>query len=406
MTKSLLIIGAGIEAIPAITRAKELGYFVIASDANPSAPGFKDADDKIIASTYNVKETVSAVKSYNKLVRNIDGVTCIASDVPVSVAAVAKELKLKGISLNSARLATDKLAMKECFLENQVAIPWFKEISNISDLKKIFFQSDFQLIIKPVDSRGSRGVLRLLKERDLDWAFSIAKQYSPTQRVMVEEYMPGPQVSTESIVIDGKCHTVGFSDRNYEFLDRFAPHVIENGGQLPSVLDARIQEDIFELVSKAAESLGISNGVVKGDIVVTNGKPYVIEIAARLSGGYFCSHEIPLNTGVDFVGLAILQALDEPISVEKVKPLFSKAVAQRYIFPQPGKVVKIDVPAWISKDPEVAFFELRVGLGDIVEPIYNHPARVGLVIAVGKDLPSAITKAEKVISAVQVVTEG
>ena len=122
---------------------------------------------------------------------------------------------------------------------------------------------------------------------------------------MIEKFMKGPQVSTESLVIDGKAFTPGFSDRNYEFLNHFAPHIIENGGQLPSKLRTSTKKLVNNLIQKCSESMGIQNGVLKGDIVITNGKPFIIEIATRLSGGYFCSHEIPLNTGVDFVGAAI-----------------------------------------------------------------------------------------------------
>ena len=117
----------------------------------------------------------------------------------------------------------------------------------------------------------------------------------------------------ESIVIDGVCHTPGFSDRNYEYLERYAPFFIENGGDLPSHLPANIQDKVKELVGRAASALGVTDGTVKGDIVVHRGEPYVIELAARLSGGFFCTREIPLNTGVDFIGAAIKLAFGETI---------------------------------------------------------------------------------------------
>ena len=61
---------------------------------------------------------------------------------------------------------------------------------------------------------------------------------------MVEQYLEGPQVSTESVIIGGQCVTPGFSDRNYEHLERYAPFFIENGGDLPSRLDADIQAKV------------------------------------------------------------------------------------------------------------------------------------------------------------------
>ena len=97
--KSLLFIGAGIEAIPGICLAKELGLFVIVSDANPAAPGVKFSDDFILASTYDVESTVSISLQYHNTKRHINGVMCMATDVPLTVAAVAEALNLPGIGL-------------------------------------------------------------------------------------------------------------------------------------------------------------------------------------------------------------------------------------------------------------------------------------------------------------------
>src|SRR6185312_4942514 len=197
------------------------------------------------------------------------------------------------------------------------------------------------LVIKPVDSRGSRGVQRVEQVEDLTKAFYFAQEHSPTDRVMVEQYLSGPQVSTESIIVNGVCHTPGFSDRNYEFLERYAPFFIENGGDLPSHLPDDIQAKVRDLVGRAASAMGITDGTVKGDIVVHKGEPYVIELAARLSGGFFCTREIPLSTGVDFIGCAIRVALGERIPPEELEPRHFAPVIQRYAFPAPGRVVSI-----------------------------------------------------------------
>jgi biotin carboxylase len=282
---------------------------------SPDAPGFSVADEQLLASTYDVEATVDAATRYHRNVRPLDGVMCIASDVPLTVASVAEALGLPGIPLESARLATDKLAMKQPFAADGVPIPWFCLIESAEHLHELVVTQGLPLIIKPVDSRGSPGVLRLTPAVDLKWAFGIARSHSPTARVMVERFLFGPQLSTESLVADGVTYTPGFSDRNYEFLDRDAPHIIENGGELPSHPDDAAQQAVRGLVQKAALSMGIRNGVVTRDIVLTNGKPHVIELAARLSGGYFCIHEIPLNTGVNLVRAAIRQAVGEPVDL-------------------------------------------------------------------------------------------
>lgn len=404
MSRTLLIVSGGIEAVPGIRLAKEMGLHVVVSDVNPNAPGFAVADDHIIASTYDVEATVAAAQEYHRTVRPIDGVMCIASDVPLTVASVALALGLPGIPLESARLAMDKLAMKRKFSLDGVPVPWFSPIESIEHLRQIVVQYGYALVLKPVDSRGARGVLRLTPDVDLEWAYRLSHDYSPTGRVMVERFVPGPQVSTESIVVDGLAYTPGFSDRNYEYLERYAPYIIENGGELPSHLSPETQQDVRDLVQRAALSMGITNGVVKGDIVVHDGKPYVIELAARLSGGYFCTHEVPLNTGVDFVRHAIRLALGEKPDPSKLTPRFQRGVAQRYLFPGPGRVVCISGVEEVTQRSGIALCEVRVAVGDTVGAIESHPNRAGVVIATADTRQKAINRVVAAVNDIEIET--
>ena len=402
---TLLIVSAGQEAVAGIQRARELGHYVVVCDGNEDAPGFKYANERLLASTYDVTKCVAEAQRFHSSARKIHGVLSVAADVPLTVAAIAHALGLRGIDMASAILSSDKLLMKEKFLKDQIPIPRFSQVHSASEIHQFLIQTGYPIVIKPVDSRGARGVLRVTDGMDLAWAFNTSKQFSPTGRVMVEEYLDGPQVSTESLMINGVAHTPGFADRNYEFLDKYAPHIIENGGQLPSILESGTRFEVLELIERAALSMGIINGVIKGDIVISQGKALVIELAARLSGGYFCTHEIPLNTGVDIVGAAIRQALGEPINIDDLNPSRNQPVAQRYLFPKPGKVMKIYVPEWVSLDSDVTYLELRVKVGDVVPVPIHHPSRSGVVITTGASVREAIDRAEKVISSIEVVTE-
>lgn len=403
MSRTLLIVGGGIETVPAVKLAQRMGLHVVVSDMSPQAPALLAADACLPASTYDVPATVAAAKEYHQQ-RPIDGVICVATDVPLTVASVAEALGLPGIPLESARLAMDKLAMKQRFAADGVAVPWFCQIESAAQLEELVRERGLPLVIKPVDSRGARGVLRLTETVDLDWAFAHARDNSPTGRVMIEEYLSGPQLSTESLVIDGVCHTPGFSDRNYELLERYAPHMIENGGDLPSFLPDAVQWQVKELIGRAAASMGIVDGVVKGDIVVTDGEPRVIELAARLSGGYFCSHEIPLNTGVDLVGCAIRQCLGERIDPAALQPRFQRAICQRYLFPEPGEVVSVCGAEQAEQLPGVELCEVRVRPGDKVTPINSHPARAGVLICSGETRRQALTRTEAAVSTIKILT--
>ena len=404
MTPTILFVGGGSETIPAIARALDLGCRVLVADRDPNAPGCRVADQILTASAYHPDQVRAAAVDYVRSGGRIDAVLALATDCPHSVAAVADALGILGPAVDVGARAIDKLAMKHKFANDAVCQPWFAEISTLDDLRRQVTTMGYPLVLKPTDSRGARGVLRLTGEEDLTWAFRFAMGFSPRRRLVLERFVDGPQVSTESLIVDGVAHTPGFSDRNYELIDVYAPHIIENGGDLPSLLPAAVQDDVRALVERAAASLGVRNGVVKGDIVIGDGQPMVIEMAARLSGGYFCTHEIPLNTGVDFVGAAIRQALGETIDPADLEPRFAHHVCQRYLFPAPGRVLAVDGERTVSAMPGVSFFNLRCRAGDVIGPIDCHPARGGVVIAVGADRKTAQVNARRAIDAVQITT--
>ncbi len=385
-------------------KAKSLGLYVVVSDLNPEAPGFCCADDRILASTYNIDETVAAARAYHRTVRPIDGVMCIASDIPLTVASVAHALNLPGIPLESARLASEKLAMKEKFAADGVPVPWFAAVASAAQVKAFAMERGFPLAIKPVDSRGARGVLRLTGHEDLYEAFELAARESPSRRVMLEQFLEGPQVSTESIMLEGVAHTPGFADRNYEFLEKYAPHMVEDGCDLPSILGSAEQERVREVVQRAALSMGVRNGVVKGDIVVHKGKAYVIELAARLSGGLLCSDLIPLSTGVEFVESAIRLALGEPVRAGDLVPRFERCVCQRYLFPRAGRVSRIAGEEEARRQRGIVFCQVRVRIGSVVGPMNCHPARAGMIIAEGESREQARQRARAAVETIEIDT--
>ena len=402
--KTLLIVSGGIEAADAARRAKEMGHHVVVSDLDPKAPGFAFADSCLIADVYGPAETAAAAERYNRKIRKIDGVLCVAADAPVTAATVAQRLRLPGLPLHVAELACDKLAMKKCFLSAGVAVPWFAEVRTPQELQRIAVERGRDLVIKPVDSRGSRGVQRVAKVEDLAAAFLLARSHSPSERVMVEQYLEGPQVSTESIVTGGRCFTPGFSDRNYEYLERYAPFFIENGGDLPSHLPADIQAKTRDLVARAAAAMGVTDGTVKGDIVIHKGEPYVIELAARLSGGFFCTREIPLNTGVDFIGAAIKIALGMCVNPEDLEPRHAIPVIQRYVFPDAGTVIAVHGAEAARAVPGIAEVVITAKPGDIIAPAGDKRPSGAMVLATGASRAMALAAANEALALIRIDT--
>jgi len=402
--RTLWIVSGGAEAVPGIQRARAMGLHVVVSDRNPSAPGFAGADDAVEADTYDVDATIAAALEYCRTKRRIDGVIAIAADVPMTVAGVVAALGLPGISIESARLAADKLAMKLAFQRAGIPIPWFRAIASLDDLKGTIVERGYPIVLKPIDGRGARGVLLLTERTDLAWAFAHATRQSRRGAVMVEEFLAGPQISTEGLVVGGDGTTCGFIDRNYEHIDRFAPYIVENGGEQPSALPAQAQRQISAVAMDAGRALGIANGSVKGDMVWTDRGPYVIEIAARLSGGWMSTDQVPLGTGVDLVGCAIRQALGETIPADELRPRWHRGVAIRYFFPPPGRVAGIDGADRFADVPWVHRLGFFVAPGDVVEPTTDHTRRAGFVITSGTTREEAVARAESVVGAVRIVT--
>jgi biotin carboxylase len=211
---------------------------------------------------------------------------------------------------------------------------------------------------------------------------------------MIEEWLEGPQISTETILHHEWAETPGFIDRNYQRLQEFAPHVIEDGGEQPSVLSPEDQRAIRAVAERAARALGIKHATAKGDLVFTKDGPKVIEMAARLSGGYMSSVQVPLATGVDLVSIAIRLATGEPVFHEECVPSISWGVAIRYCFAAPGRVYAVRGIEAVATLPGVQFTDLPVAAGDMIFSTSDHTQRAGCVIATGETRGEAVQRAE------------
>ncbi len=398
----LLIIGAGIEQGRAYELGRAMGFKVVGTDINPEAPAFELADDTILASTRDPQETKQAVIEYlrKQSEDSLAGVITLANDVPVTVATVAEHFGLPTIGIDAARIAADKLLMKEVFTRHKVATPAFRQVTCIEDIIAAAKDWDWPIVLKPVDGRGARGVLLLDETIDLEWAWRESFGFSTVGRLMVEDFMEGPQISSESMMVDGRCHTPAFADRNYQRLDQFRPYIIEDGGTQPAQLTAYQRWSINDLVEKAALAMGISNGIVKGDIVVGADGPCVIEIAARLSGGYFATDQIPLATGVDLVQLAIMLAVGEKVTPEMLKPTTDFGVAIRYFFPREGKILTIRGMEKLAEQNGVRKSLIYRQIGETQPLVKAHPDRAGFVIAIGAGREEAQARVEKAIDSV------
>jgi biotin carboxylase len=397
MKKTVMIIGAAVEHCLGIQAAHALGLKVFVTDGNPGSPGFVLADGYSVASTYDPEGTLQAAREYIARGERVDGVMTLAADVPYTVAHVAHGLGLPNIGLESALNASEKVRMKRCFRNGEVPIPFFREVFEEEHLQKVAQDFGLPLVVKPVDSRGGRGVQLVKKSAYLSRAYKIALSYSPSNRVMVEQYLPGPQLSTEGFMVGGKAYIPAIFDRNYEFMEAFAPFIVENGGGMPSIYDRKYREEIWEVMERAALALGIREGVIKGDLVIHEGRVKVIEIAARLSGGFFGTVATPVSCGVDLLRFNIRLCLGERVAPRDLEHKFEKAAAIRFAFPRPGRVKGIAGLDQICRDPSCRFMHVFVKEGELLDSITNHPGRPAVVVAEGEELDAAVSNARRLV---------
>jgi biotin carboxylase len=295
--------------------------------------------------------------------------------------------------------------MKEALAAGGVSIPRYAKVHTVADLVAFIKQNGYPVVIKPVDNSGARGVLRLTETVDLAWAFDYAHRFSYSGAVEVEQFIAGQQISTEGLMLDGVFHTTGFADRNYTRLEETVPYMVEDGGDIPSILSTPEHQRVTTEFEKAVRALGIDWGPAKGDMVFgIDGRPYVIEIAARLSGGNFCYDKVPWSTGVDIVDILVDMAVGNSIDVRRFRPTRSLATVQRYFFPTPGTIHDIRGVETVQAMEHVRKVDIWAEPGDCVPALENHPSRVGYVITCAPDRTTAVAAAERAVRAVEFIT--
>jgi biotin carboxylase len=395
--KTIMIVGGGEEHKFAQKAGKSLGLVSFVTDGNPEAPGLKTADHAAVVSTYDHEGTLAAARDFEKRCGKISGVMTIASDVPYTVAYVASGLGLRGISLEAARMLSNKFLMKQAMQRTGVPMPRFERVAGAEDISAFAGVVGYPVVVKPEDSRGARGVQIVKQGMDPGTAFELARDQSPTARVMVEEYLDGPQLSVEGSMVGGRSILPAVFDRNYEFLERYAPFVVENGGEMPSRFAERLGREVEDVMSAAGCAVGMPDGVVKGDLVVHKGRVKVIEIAGRLSGGFFATVATPYSTGVDPVTNVIRWALGEHVSAKDWMATVQRGACIRFAFPPPGTVVSVSGLEAVGCDKDCLYCHIFAKSGDRIQPIRSHPDRPAVVVASGRDREESVRNAERLI---------
>ena len=381
--KKLMILGASILQVPAIEKAKSMGLEVIVVDMNPDAVGFKIPGIlKEVISTIDTPAILEAAKRHQ-----INGIMTLASDMPMqSIAVVSHEIGLIGISEDTALKATNKAFMRDALKEAGIPIPLYFRVKEKEEFKRAvenIHAFGYKCIVKPADNSGSRGVDLLNENTDIDKAYDYTVQFSRSGEIVVEEYMEGPEVSVETIALDGSVHVIQITDK----LTTGAPYFVEMGHSQPSQLNGDIKKSISEIAIAANKAIGITDGPSHTEIKVTKDGPKIVELGARLGGDCITTHLVPLSTGVDMVENTIRIAIGEK---PDLSPKWNKGSAIRYFKTGTGIIKSIKGIKEAKTISGVIDINVVHDVGEQIEEIKNSIDRVGYVISQSTTAEGAI----------------
>lgn len=389
--KTVLCLGASIMQIEAIKKAKEMGYHVVAVDYDKNAVGRKMADEFFEVSTIDAEAVLDVAKKCH-----IDGVVTVATDMPVRTAAVLSEsLGIPGLSKEVAVKATDKIEMIKSFRENEVPSPQFWVVDSKETFQHLKEKFSYPVIFKPQESSGSRGVILVKKTEDSEKAYEYTKKFSKTGKILIEEYLEGPEVSVEVICENGMVHILTITDK----LTTGAPYFVEMGHCQPTTFSEEIKKDIEKVATQAIHAIGIQNGPVHVEMKVTDKGPKMIELGARMGGDFITTHLVPLSTGIDMMKLVIQNACGEKIEIPKDQNLGS---AIRFFSGEKGRLEEISGIDEANSLNGVKYVLQFKEQGDCIMDVHNSLDRVGCVIAQGRSNKEAMEICEKALRGIKV----
>lgn len=323
--KKLMMLGGAMQQIPIIKRAREMGIYVITCDYCPDNPGHALADEY-----YNVSTTdENAVLALAKKIE-VDGIVAYASDPAAPTAAyVAEKLGLPGNPYASVKILTEKDLFRRFLKEQGLNCPKAMGFFNYEDALAVIDGFTFPIMVKPVDSSGSKGVVKIFHVDELREAVDEALYYSRSKRFIVEEFIikKGYQVSGDGFSVDGKLVFSSYGNELYS--GNGTREYVALGEFWPSLLTKEQKKKVDEELQKLITALGMKTCAYNIEVILDeNDNVYILELGPR-NGGSYIPQLIQYATGVNLVDYTIFAALGMDCSSLKMKE--TKGVFSNYM---------------------------------------------------------------------------
>ena len=302
MRGRIAVIGANEPLLPFYRQAKNLGYEIVGIATEEGAV-CKEFCDVFYPISFKDMESVLRVCKEEK----IDGILSFSLESALpTVVYVAHHLGLVSNSEECVRLTQSKFAQRQALEKTGLPVPKYYLIRKITDIDSI--NCLFPVIVKPADSGGSQGVMKVDSRENLIEAFNYSIKFSRTQSVIVEEYIDGREFSVEYISFKGKHFFIQITDK----VTSGAPRFVELQHHQPADISLDLKDRIKYIVEQNLDALKIENSVSHTEIKLnSNDELFIIETGARMGGDFITSDLVKLSTGYDLVDGAIKLAINK-----------------------------------------------------------------------------------------------
>lgn len=388
--KKLMVMGAGIYQVPLIKTARKMGIYTIAVSIPGNYPGFGFADEVLHINTVDQEAVLKAAQE-----RHIDGICTAGTDVAVTtIGRVNDAMGLSGISYEAAKIATDKVLMKEAYEANGVRTAKYRKVYFNEDVNEKIRGLRYPLIVKIVDSSGSRGITRVESPDKLQAAIINAQSFTRKDYFIVEEFIVGREFGAQAFVMDGKVQFV-LPHGDYIFLGSTG---VPAGHFAPYSLSEEGSRDCIETAERAIRAMKLDNCAVNCDFIMRDGKTYVLEIGGR-SGATCLAELVSIYYGYDYYRKIIEVALGQ-------KPDFPTDKA----IPNASKLLMSDRDGVIcslanrnpKNDPNIVEVKFDYTVGDYVKKFHVGPNRIGHIITKGATLGEATSALDRALDNIEI----
>lgn len=324
---------AGTWQTNSIKTATSLGFKVFAVDANPDAEGFDYADQSLCCDIFDTRKVISKCIDLNIIPNGVSSFTSEAGMIPA--AQLRDHYNLKGIRSGDINSFVDKSTQRAIWEKHGLPNPVWAAASTFDEAIKSIAAFSFPLIVKPVDSAGSRGITTIENGQALTpEIFDQAMQYSKAKKVVIEEFIKGIEYTAEAFADNGEILIVALTEKKK----------VEGTNNTVAVELASPQNNI-ELMELAASvlrdaffSIGLRDGPGHAEFIISNeGKIYLVEAAGRGGGFMIFDGLVPSISGFDIAKATVLNACGHPVdSIKSQRFVRPKAAILRYIPSEKG----------------------------------------------------------------------